>query len=48
MQDNISMMGFKPSVDGLHYYDFGDSIKWKHMQEQKQRTMVISTVEEIK
>lgn len=28
-REDESMFEFKPSAEGLYYYDFGDSIRWQ-------------------
>jgi hypothetical protein len=50
MRDDDSIMEFKPSPEGLYYYDFADSIRRKKAQEvdKKALAMVVQTVEELK
>jgi hypothetical protein len=49
-RDDGSFMEFKPSEEGLYYYDFTQSIKRKKEQEEedkKEQAMIIKTVEGI-
>lgn len=48
--DDDSIIEFKPSPEGLYYYDFADSIRRKKAQEvdKKALAMAIQTVEELK
>jgi hypothetical protein len=45
-RDDDTIMEFKPSPEGLYFYDFKESIKRKEIREEQ--AMVVTTVEEIK
>jgi hypothetical protein len=49
-RDDDSIMEFKPSPEGLYYFDFADSIWRKKAQEvdKKALAMVVQTMEELK
>jgi hypothetical protein len=46
-RDDGTMLDFIPSDDGLYYYDFNQSVRRK-VESIQERTMVVTTIEEIK